>query len=377
MVMLNIEPTDYCNAKCLYCANGTQPMPHHYRGGFLPLDAHDKIFQVLEEFLNDFICMPAVDNNVYLRYCGVGEPLLHPQFINMIKKGISSSKVKILAVLSNGTEWNSAFINELVSEAKKAKDTHIELVFSLDTLNEQTQFKIKKLRNIQKIVDSLLFLLDKIAVNNLSNIHPVFQFIVLEENETEAVEFCNFWVNAFNTRKLSYKIVYDPTYTKYFSESNGFIWFKCRDADQSTQGKYFRLHESVSKSVGLNPMMKGNEVIKGVHQQEIPCGAQSEYEKFKNICSIMWYGINVAASGDVSPCCIDTGFSLKIGNIKQDSLQEMYRSEALRCLRMAHLRGGLEGFSLCRGCSFPAQNLPAWEEDIVKYLSFFNQVESA
>jgi len=375
MVMLNIESTDYCNAKCFYCINGIQSMPHPYRGGFLPLNSHDRIFQDLDTFLNDFICMPAVDNNIYLRYCGVGEPLLHPRFIDMIKKGLSSSKVKILAILSNGTGWNRQFIDEFVSVATAARDTHIELVFSLDTLNERTYFKIKKIKNIGGIVKNLLYLLDQIVAYNLLNVHPVFQLIVLEENLSEAVEFCDFWVTVLNKRKLSWKIVSDPTYTKYFSESNSFVWFKCRDTDPSIQEQYRKLHASALKLVGLNTAEEKNEIAKGVHKQETRCNGQSECAKFKHVCSIMWYGINVAASGDVSPCCIDTRFNLKIGNVKHDSLQEMYRNETMRRLRTAHLEENFESFPLCQGCPFPAYGLPVWDEDVVRYLTTIHQVK--
>lgn len=85
MINIHIEPSDLCNNKCYYCVVSKGELPHLQRGGFLPLDIHNKFFEDLNVFINDFSCAPTVDKSIYLRYVGVGEPALHPDFISMRK----------------------------------------------------------------------------------------------------------------------------------------------------------------------------------------------------------------------------------------------------------------------------------------------------
>lgn len=370
MININIEPTDFCNARCSYCINSTGQPVHRQYGGFLSLDIHNKIFRDLDDFMNDFSCAPTLDRGIYLRYCGAGEPTMHPDLIAMLKQGFNFPRVKQLAVLSNGSGWSKEIIDEFIGLPALQQNKPVELVFSLDTLNPETQFKIKKLNNINDIIKSLLYLLDQKVKNNLKNLHLILQIIILEDNIGEVREFCRFWEEVISKRGLSFRIVYAPDYAKYFLTEDCFVWIKRLDSDKATQKKYIDLHNSALKEMGLDStgidrdnsfcLMNSSSTINNSKQQSL---------ETSHVCSMLWYGITISASADVSPCCSDVNFELKAGNLKDDSIIEIYKSEAMRRLRIAHITGDLTKYPICRDCSILYRGNPVHDEEIVQYIN--------
>jgi radical SAM protein with 4Fe4S-binding SPASM domain len=75
----------------------------------------------------------------------------------------------------------------------------------------------------------------------------------------------------------------------------------------------------------------------------------------------------IAANGDVTVCCLDTEKELVIGNIKEQSLEEIWDSPKAHELRMAHIKGDLGRYPVCQRC--PNLDSPQLsEEDIERYL---------
>jgi len=295
MINISIEPTDYCNASCYYCIVGIKNQPHLKRGGYLPLEVHDQFLDNLKLFLNDPVCAPVQDKGVYLRYCGIGEPTLHKDFLKMFRKGLSSPEVKALAILSNGSGWDNKFTDSFLKITGTQSSKPVELIFSLDTLSPETQFKIKKMKNIKQITKQIIYLLNRIKENHYRNIHPVLQMIILEENIKEVKQFTGFWKKEISRAGLSSCIVYDPSYGKYFSKTDCFIWLKCRDTDSCMQKKFIKLHELALKKAGINISRPIKQV--GLTNPEEPEGGREQSEfKFPHVCSMLWYGMNIAAN---------------------------------------------------------------------------------
>ena len=95
MINISIEPTSFCNAECYYCINSIDQLSHSQRKKYLPLEVHNKLIRELDIFINDFHCAPTFDKSIYLRYCGLGEPTLHFDFIKMFKEAAMCSNVKM------------------------------------------------------------------------------------------------------------------------------------------------------------------------------------------------------------------------------------------------------------------------------------------
>jgi len=70
-------------------------------------------------------------------------------------------------------------------------------------------------------------------------------------------------------------------------------------------------------------------------------------------CYLLWRGpLFIRHDGTVSPCCRFQGRP-PLGDLKRQSFDEIWNSEALRSLRQAHVTGDLSGFEPCRDCTIP------------------------
>ena len=59
----------------------------------------------------------------------------------------------------------------------------------------------------------------------------------------------------------------------------------------------------------------------------------------------------IAANGDVTVCCLDTEKQLVIGNIKENTLEEIWDSEKAHDIRLAHITGDLSKYPVCQKCA--------------------------
>ncbi len=72
----------------------------------------------------------------------------------------------------------------------------------------------------------------------------------------------------------------------------------------------------------------------------------------------------IAYNGDVTVCCLDTEKELVIGNINENSLDEIWDNEKAHKIRLAHITGNLEEYPVCARC--PNLDAPTISDDEVK-----------
>lgn len=371
MLNVNIEPTGYCNSKCYYCGNNQDHLFRLRYKKFLPVELHKKLFSGLKQLINNFYSAPNSDKKVYLRYCGVGEPTLHGNFLDMFEEGLRFPNVSHIVVLSNGSEWNKSMVDRFVSIAKLNPNKLIELVFSLDTIRIDTQFKIKRLSNILEINRQLFYLLEQKASYNLKNLHPVFQMIVLEENLNQVSEFCGFWLKNFANLGLNGRIVTDPTYGHLFSNIDCFIWIKAREPGQLANERYDKtIYEKALEQTKILMQDDNKNITTPAKVGKIKPASKAKQvkPKYEYVCSMMWYGVNLASNGDISPCCFDASYNLKVGNIAANSLLNLYAGDAMIKLRMAHINKDLEDFPVCRDCPVGYKGIPVKDSEVIEFL---------
>jgi len=367
MLNLNIEPANFCNAQCCYCTLGKKSFSHGAERTLLSLNMHNEFFKGLDTFMEDACCSPYIDKSVYVRYVGVGEPLLNPDLIEMIKVSLFNSKVKQLAILSNGACWNRDFVNSFAEVISMESNKPVELTFSLDTLNPETQYAIKRLNNIKTINEQLIYLLEQKARFHLNNLHPILQAIILDENIGEVNEFLDYWINIFKAYGFSWRIVDTPTYPVHFSDTDCFIWLKMKDADSANQERYATLQKQAFSKLKTGLSSHLNSTVEDLRDTYKDTQVL-EQGSFAHVCSMLWHGINIAANGDVSPCCIDVGYCLKLGNIGEQSIVTIYHSDKMRNLREAHIKKRLENYPLCMYCSLSYKGPSVVDDEVLSYL---------
>lgn len=74
--------------------------------------------------------------------------------------------------------------------------------------------------------------------------------------------------------------------------------------------------------------------------------------KADSICPYPFYTMVIHANLDVSPCGCDYSHSLTIGNLKKESLSEIWKGEKLVTLQTALIMKQFSDYSVCQKCNF-------------------------
>jgi radical SAM protein with 4Fe4S-binding SPASM domain len=75
---------------------------------------------------------------------------------------------------------------------------------------------------------------------------------------------------------------------------------------------------------------------------------QKPHEKL--VCTYIFYAMAINSDGTVSACCPDWDQKLIVGDLKRESLRDIWNSKSLISLRRQHLRGERHLNSICRDC---------------------------
>lgn len=72
----------------------------------------------------------------------------------------------------------------------------------------------------------------------------------------------------------------------------------------------------------------------------------------KRVCPAPFYMSSVAANGDVTICCVDWSWSSKVGNLKEQSLKDIWYGPALNEIRRRLLDGRRDTIKSCVNCTW-------------------------
>ena len=73
-------------------------------------------------------------------------------------------------------------------------------------------------------------------------------------------------------------------------------------------------------------------------------------KKEKFCCPQLWQRMFIHPDGVVTPCCIDSGRKLVMGNINENSPKEIWKNEKYQNMRKLHMEGRLDEIPTCKSC---------------------------
>ena len=89
-------------------------------------------------------------------------------------------------------------------------------------------------------------------------------------------------------------------------------------------------------------------------------------------CTFLWYSMSIRWDGMVVPCCIDLSGEMPVGDVKKESLLDIWNGERLMDIREKIAKGKYRGLPLCSGCDI------LWKEQVfgipmksIKELKYF------
>ena len=318
-VQLSLNKT--CNLKCIFCARQTDFVRNQL------LQDEDKIMNI--EFLKNHSSL--FEFAEYVNLAADGEPLKHPDIINIIKTLSAVSKKPNLIFITNGTLLNSDLAKLLV--ASKIREVH----FSIDSLDEKTSRFIKPGVDLSQLIENI----EKInsEKRKKSSDYPFLimrpTFISKNIKELpEMVDFCNQY--GFIEMIVQPMQIYKPELTKY-------SLVHCKELVKKNIEQAQDKGKMSGVNIVLDPVIKNidcqrDDDIKNVLakvDKPVTPAHDIKVKGLRNKCDLPWKFMLIQTNGDVFPCC-QSGYYL--GNLTNEPWEHIWNGNRARELRKKFIK---------------------------------------
>jgi MoaA/NifB/PqqE/SkfB family radical SAM enzyme len=302
---INLELTNNCNLRCIFCLNSL----HNFRKkGFMS----DEIFYKL---INE----ASEDTTIII--CGIGEPTLHNKFDEYVTK--LSDKFKNIFLVTNGHFENKRIRTILNSNITK-------VTFSLDFFDKDAYCSNKN-GKIDKVIKNIESLLKLRGSRNM----PILQInMLMEKGKEKQIKDCLLYFNAIlgkddfvysrNVKSLSEQI-------KVETIDNYEDWLSLE-----------KIKKIISKDVNTDKYFVENWCnFLGLEE---PLSS-------RQVCRHPFIYAMVLYDGRVVFCCIDFNAKMIAGDLKFESLQEIWNGKKYNNFRSDMINFRFDAHPLCINCT--------------------------
>jgi radical SAM protein with 4Fe4S-binding SPASM domain len=131
--------------------------------------------------------------------------------------------------------------------------------------------------------------------------------------------------------------------------SRPYIYVKMFETISPEDEQHFR---DKFKDIGDELTLEMLHNMTGIDDIEDKLGVDVPEHVPKRICPAPFYMSSVAANGDVTICCVDWSWSSKVGNLKEQSLREIWYGPALNEIRRKLMNGERKAIKSCANCTW-------------------------
>lgn len=299
--VLFIDPSDACNFKCSFCPTGDTNLMKEV-GRPLKQLSWDLYRKIIDD-LSEF------DSRIkVIRLYKDGEPLLNKNFAKMVKYAKDSGFCERVDTTTNA----SLLTEELSSQIADAGLDRINI--SIEGMNEQQyqDFSGYRLKSFQDIVD------------NVANFYK-------HRNQCEMIVK----INGDNLTEAQ-----KQDFVSTFGQISDGIWI-----------------ESVMSCWPQFELRNGTVVnnTRGIYGQPI---------KEVSVCPYPFYSFSINPEGLASLCFLDWSRKLVIGDVRSQTVREIWDGQELQQYRIMFLEGKRKGHPICGNCGQMTHGQP---DDIDTY----------
>lgn len=290
-IFIAIEPADWCMLGCPECpvgmGKGKDKEHLHHQFSLRQL-------QILLDDIGDYL------HTIIFHF--QGEPLLNKQLPELIQLAKQRNIYTMLS--TNAQLLNNEWAERLVRSGLD------KIIVSMDGISQTSYEKYRVGGNVQKVKEALKFL-SKYKTTFHSPLEIELQMLRLRSNETE-------WKEVKKGYKKWGATVLSMKTAQFYDYENG------------------------------NPLMPTKE--KYARYKKDIMGKWHLKKSIRNRCLRSWSGCVVDAEGNVLPCCFDKKRRYCFGNINEQSLSEIWKSEQMDEFRKTILSNRSK-FSMCTNCT--------------------------
>lgn len=281
--IIEFEITNHCNFHCLMCKTGVGTALRER--GFMSSQVFDRVIEQIK------------DKGSALKFVGQGEPLLHKNFMDFIRK--AKENHIICHLTTNGSILDEAYMEELVDSGLDS------IKFSFQGV-DASGYKSLRQRND---FDSLLLKIKKLYNIRGEKAAPFITICTSVTSESQEQ------IHAFKkqTEKFCDKVEVGITTLDFIDIEH------VKDSKEREQLRILQKEQMRKK-------------------QRYEC------------CHQVFDVITVRWNGDITACCADNDGIMTLGNIEQMSIEECWNSKKENSYRKILANRDYEALPLCRDC---------------------------
>jgi len=299
---LTVEPTNLCNFRCVQCpvslaefAAEAGPLGH------LDMELYGKI-------LEDVRRMGRLN---HLQLYGDGEPFLNPNLVEMIRRGRDAGVAGSITVTTNGSVMNHKLATGLVTSGLDYLRVSVYSIYP-ERFARITGSRLKPAR-----IHENLRLLRSVR-DSMGSAAPFLYLKMIDTYSAENEEFFS-----------AFQDVADEVNIETPMNWNGY--------------------RGIDLIGRIDPDRRTDEtLVQGYHRRgrgRLPSG-------FKEVCTTPFLALNIKRDGVVVVCIVDWNKGTRVGDIRRQSLSEIWLGEELRRFREMHIRQRRHENPSCQNCRF-------------------------
>ncbi len=334
---LQIEPSSACNLHCVMCPIDEMQRPK----GIISFENFKKI-------------VDKVPSANVLSLTGIGEPTMNRALPEMV--AYAKARGMTVGFASNGT----LFTQELAEKLVQAGLDHVS--FSIDGGSKEAYEKIRLGGKFERAVGGAELVLG--AKKRLGRKTPYVKMTFLIQRDNI--------LNLKDIVQLIHDIHPDGYATKHLANLNE------KDVaalapDLQSEVKVAKAVEAavaLAESLGELAMVPQLRKFGPGSTESPPAAAPAKADPDElRVCLSPWYNLTVNWNGAVSACCFRTDQPYDLGNLLEQSLDEVWQGEKYRRFRKAliHHRGEV---SVCRTCPVEHKAVSLACNRLVRWLPF-------
>ncbi|RLD56715.1 MAG: radical SAM protein [Bacteroidetes bacterium] len=288
-ISISVEPTTSCNLRCPECPSGLRQFSRNT--GMLGLDLYKKIIDQLGDKL------------MYMILYFQGEPFLNPEFFGFVELAHRKR-------IYTATSTNAHFLTD--ENCRKSIGSGLDrLIISLDGIGQEAYSSYRIGGRYDRVIEGIENIVKWKKQLKSKTPHVIVQFLVLKTNEHQMDDI----------RKL------------------------CNDLG---------VDELQFKTAQINDYENGSPLITTIDKysryRQKADGSWEFKSKLPNKCYRMWSGCVISWDGLIVPCCFDKDAKYRLGELKDKSFKEIWKSEKYNNFRRKVFAKRAQ-IDICRNCS--------------------------
>jgi radical SAM protein with 4Fe4S-binding SPASM domain len=310
-IYLQIEPSSFCNYDCLMCVRKTAiPDPKN-----MSLEYFINIINRIKPYL--------------VTLSGYGEPLLNPQFFDMVRF-LKKSDIAV------NTVTNGFLLDRFTLDAIDSGIDQINI--SIDAATDTTYRIIRRNDNFQRVIENIRILSAKKGkAHNVPELKG--SFVIQKDNQNEIVPFVHL------AREIGLdSVMFQPYMNPAIDNSKNHI------AQIASKDKIVTmLNAADSLSRQLNIKTNLTQLIRNIdHYLSVQYQLMPRPSLLKQ-CIKPYYSAYISADGFVRPCCTFASLPVDMGNIFNDDILDIMNSDKFITFRNM-LKHGKSPHLACDRC---------------------------